>query len=86
MLKLVREFDRQGKWIFSICHGIQILLAAGIGRGRRLTCYENVRFEVSSCGGKWIDRQSVVDGNLITAQTWESHPAFYGDIFESLKA
>jgi protease I len=85
LLKLVREFDRQGKWLFAVCHGIQVLLAAGIGKGRRMTCYCNVRFEVAACGGKWIDRQSVVDGNLITAQTWESHPDFYRDIFQALK-
>lgn len=45
LLKLVRDFDRQGKWLFAICHGIQVLLAAGIGKGRTLTCYENVRLK-----------------------------------------
>lgn len=84
LLDLVREFDRQGKWIFSICHGIQIVLAAGIARGRRMTCYCNVRFEVTQCGATWIDRQSVRDGNLISSQTWESHPEFYRDIFAAL--
>lgn len=86
LLELVREFDRKKKWLFAVCHGIQVLLAAGIGQGRKMTCYCNVRFEVASCGGKWIDKQSVVDGNLITAQTWESHPDFYRDIFRVLKA
>ena len=43
LLKLVRAFDKQGKWIFSICHGIQILIAAGITKGRRLTSYCNIR-------------------------------------------
>ena len=85
LLELVREFDRRQKWLFAICHGIQVLLAAGIGNGRTLTCYENVRFEVAQCGGKWINQQSVVDGHLITAQTWESHPDFYRDIFQQLK-
>jgi deglycase len=85
LLKLVREFDRQGKWLFAICHGIQVLLAADIGKGRTLTCYENVRFEVASCGGKWSKKQSQVDGRIITAQTWESHPDFYRDIFANLK-
>jgi len=43
LLKIVQEFHRKGKWLFAICHGIQVLLAAGVCRGRRLTCYENVR-------------------------------------------
>lgn len=82
MLRLIREFDKQGKWIFAICHGIQILLAAGLGRGRRLTSYCNIRVEVETAGARWINRQSVVDGNYITAQTWESHPEFYRNIFK----
>jgi protease I len=85
LIGLVREFERRGKWIFSICHGIQVLLAAGLGRGRKLTCYCNIRYEVESAGATWVNRQSVVDGKIITAQTWESHPEFYRDIFKNFK-
>ena len=84
LITLVKEFDKKDKWLFAICHGIQVLLAAGLGKDRKVTCYENVRFEVSQGGGKWIDKQSVVDGNWITAQTWESHAEFYRDIFEQI--
>ncbi|MDP6337338.1 MAG: DJ-1/PfpI family protein, partial [Verrucomicrobiota bacterium] len=85
LLKLVRDFDKQGKWIFSVCHGIQVLIAAGIAGGRKLTCYCNIRFEVEQAGAKWVNKQSVVDGNFVTAQTWESHPEFYRDIFNQLR-
>lgn len=81
VLRLVREFHQRGKWVFSICHGIQILIAAGLVKGRTLTCYRNVRFELEQAGGKWVDRQSVTDGRIISSQTWESHPDFYRDIF-----
>ena len=84
LIKLVKEFDKKGKWIFAICHGIQVMLAAGLGEGRKMTCYENIRFEVAQSGGKWSSRQSVVDGNWITAQTWESHADFYRDIFQQM--
>jgi protease I len=84
VIRLVQEFSRQKKWIFSICHGIQILIAAGLARGQRLTCYRNVRLEVEYAGGKWVDAQSVVDARFITAQTWESHPEFYRNIFTNL--
>jgi len=88
LIRIVQDFHRRGKWIFSICHGIQILLAAGLGKGRRVTCYCNVRFEVAQCGGTWIDKQSVVDraGRMVTSQTWESHADFYQDIFMALGA
>jgi len=84
VVRLIREFHRRGKWIFSICHGIQILIAAGIVRGKKLTCYRNVRLELEQAGGRWVDRQSVRDERIITSQTWESHPEFYRDIFAAL--
>jgi protease I len=84
LIKIVQEFDQQKKWIFSICHGIQILIAARLVKGRKLTCYENVRLELEHCGGTWVNEPSVVDGNVIASQTWESHPEFYRHIFAAL--
>ncbi len=84
VVRIVRDFAQQGKWIFSVCHGIQILIAADLVKGRKLTCYCNVRLELELGGGTWIDRQSVVDGKIVSAQTWESHPEFYRDIFAGL--
>ena len=85
LLKIIKDFNNQGKWIFSICHGIQIMIAAGITKGRNLTCYNNIKFEVEQAEAYWINVESVIDGNFITAQTWESHPEFYRDIFKELK-
>ena len=68
----------------AICHGIQVLIAAGVVQGKKVTCYCNVRFEVESVEGQWVDKQSVVDGKMITAQTWESHPEFYRNIFNNI--
>jgi protease I len=86
LLELVREFDRQGKWIFAICHGVQVLAAAGLARGKRVTCYEHVRVEAEQAGGTFVDEQAVCDGRIITAQTWQSHPAFYRMIFARLSS
>lgn len=84
LIEIVQAFHRQGRWILSICHGIQILLAAGIGKGLHLTCYENVRFEMESCGGTWVDQECVRDGKIITGQTWGSHAYFYREVFKHL--
>src|SRR3954447_8704517 len=84
LLQIIRDFDRQGKWIFAICHGVQILAAAGLTRGKRVTCYEHVRLEAEQAGATFVDQQSVRDGRIITAQTWQSHPAFYREIFAQL--
>jgi protease I len=85
LLEIVREFARTGKWIFSICHGIQILTAAGLVAGRQVTCYEHVRAEVEQCGGTFRTEQAVRDGRMVTAQTWQSHPEFYRALFACLE-
>lgn len=84
LLEIVREFDRQSKWVFAICHGVQILAAAGLARGKRVTCYEHVRLEAEQAGGTFVAEQAVRDGRLVTAQTWQSHPWFYREIFAQL--
>lgn len=84
LLKLVRAFHESGKWVWAICHGIQILVAAGLVSGRRVTCYEHVRLEVEHAGGTWDRHQAVRDGRMITAQTWQSHPDFYRLVYQAL--
>jgi protease I len=85
LINIVRDFDEKKKWIFSICHGIQVLIAAGVTKGRTLTCYEHVRYEVEAGGGTYSSKQAVRDGHFVTAQTWGSHPDFYREIFARLK-
>jgi deglycase len=86
VLNLVRAFARQEKWIFAICHGVQILAAAGLISGRQVTAYENCRWEIEAAGATYItDQQAVRDGRIVTGQTWQSHPEFYRLVFECLE-
>ena len=84
LIELVREFDARGKWIFAICHGVQVLAAAGLLKDKCVTCYEHVRCEAEQAGGAFLNEHAVRTGRLITAQTWQSHPEFYREIFECL--
>ena len=84
LLEIVRAFDAQGKWIFAICHGVQVLAAAGLAAGKHVTCYEHVRMEAEMAGATYVADQTVRDGRLVTAQTWQSHPSFYREIFARL--
>jgi protease I len=86
LLRIVKDFDAAGKWIFAICHGVQILAAAGLARGRCVTCYEHVKLEAQQAGGTWKAEQAVRDGRIVTAQTWQSHPEFYREVFACLAA
>ncbi len=85
VIALVREFDQQERWIFGICHGVQILAAAGLVDGKRVTAYSNCRWEIEAAGGRYItEDQAVRDGRTVTGQTWQSHPEFYRLVFECL--
>ncbi len=85
VLGIVREFEAAGKWVFAICHGIQVLAAAGLLAGTRVTCYEHVRIDAEQAGAQFSAEQAVRDGRIATAQTWQSHPEFYRNIFACLR-
>ena len=73
VLGIVREFFAAGKPVAAICHGIQILTAADVIRGRILTCYPAVSPEVTLAGGVYLEvppDKAVVDGNLATSPAW----------------
>lgn len=84
VLAILQDFDRKGKWIFSICHGVQLLAAAGLIKGRQVTCYEHVRVEVEAVGACWVEADVVRDGRMVSAPTWQAQPAFYREVFACL--
>ncbi len=86
LLSLVREFAAQHKCIFAIGHGIQILAAAGLTRGRKVACHEALQVEVEKDGGVHVDQPAWRDDNLVTAQSWRNHPDFYREVFGCLEA
>lgn len=86
LLAIIREFQAQDKWIFAICHGIQVLISAGLARDRVMTAYEHIRYEIEAGGGTYSTQQAVRHGKLVTAQTWQSHPEFYRELFGCLGA
>ena len=85
VLEIVRAFDRSEKWVFAICHGVQVLAAAGLVGGKRVTAYEHCRWEIEAAGATYVaSDQAVRDGRVVTGQTWQSHPEFYRLVFACL--
>jgi len=85
VLGLVRAFAAANKWVFAICHGVQVLAAAGVIGGKRVTAYEHCRWEIEACGATYVAAdQAVRDGRIVTGQTWQSHPEFYRLVFGCL--
>jgi protease I len=86
MLSLVREFAEHKKAICAIGHGIQVLTAAGLVKGKRVTGHAHVRIEVERGGGIYVDEPAVRDGRMVTAQTWKAHPEFYREMLSCLNS
>jgi protease I len=74
--EIARTFMNEGKPIAAICHGPQILISAGVLRGRKATCYKEVMVELREAGAQYEDSEVVVDGNLVTSREPGDLPAF----------
>jgi protease I len=87
LLDVVRHFFTEDKPVAAICHGPQILTAAGVIKGRKVSAYPAVGPEVKLAGATYADiaiDQAVTDGNLVTAPAWPAHPAWLAQFFEVL--
>jgi len=87
VLSVVRHFFREDKPVAAICHGAQILTAAGVLQGRTVSAYPAVGPEVTLAGAEFAQipmDQAVIDRNLVTAPAWPAHPAWLAKLLEVL--
>lgn len=81
VLEIVRHFAETKKPIAAICHGPQILVAAGVLKGRTCTAYPALQPDVVLAGGKWHEPaagldDAHIDGNLVTSAAWPAQANF----------
>ncbi len=79
VLEIVRHFFAANKPVAALCHGAQLLAAAGVLKGRSCSCYPACSPEVTAGGGTYLDmpvNQAHTDGNLVTGPAWPAHPAW----------
>jgi len=87
VLEIVQHFATEAKPIAAICHGPQILAAAGVLTGKQSTAYPAVGPDVTNAGGEYVEvpvDDAHVDGNLVTAPAWPAHPAWLAKFLEVL--
>jgi protease I len=87
VLKIIRHFASAGKPIAAICHGPQLLAAAGVLQQKRCTAYPALRPDVQQAGGEWMNTaidKAHVDGNLVTAPAWPAHPDWLAKFLQVL--
>ncbi len=86
VIELVQHFEHSKKPIAALCHGAQILAAARVIQGKRVSAYPACAPEVESAGGIYAKvnmHEAVTDGNLVSGPAWPAHPAFLAQ-FQSL--
>jgi protease I len=89
VLDIVRDFSKSNKPIGTLCHGPQILAAAGVLQGRKLTAYPAISPEVKKAGAEWVEPNKTfsnasVDRNLTSTPAWPGHPALMRSFLEML--
>ncbi|QKD83727.1 DJ-1/PfpI family protein [Thermoleptolyngbya sichuanensis A183] len=87
VINIVQHFANANKPIAAICHGAQLLAAAGAVRGKRCSAYPACGPEVTAAGGQYVDvpvTEAVVDGNLVTAPAWPAHPRWLAEFLKVL--
>lgn len=87
VLEIVRHFMQTDKPVAAICHAAQLLVAAGVLKGRTCSCYPAVSPDLAAAGATYsnlaIDK-ACVDGNLVTAPAWPAHPAWIAAFLQVL--
>lgn len=87
VLEIVRYFAAKNLPIAAICHGPQLLVAAGVVEGKQCSAYPAVGPDIGLVGGTFVDiavDQAHVDGNLVTAPAWPAHPAWLAKFLQVL--
>jgi protease I len=84
VLKLVRDAFEAGRIVAAICHAGWVLVSAGILKGREVTSFSAIKDDLVNAGATWVDKEVVLDGNLITSRQPLDLPAFSDAIIAAL--
>ena len=84
MVRLVREAAQHGKVVAAICHAGWMLASADVVRGKDVTSFFSIKDDMVNAGARWVDREVVVDGTLITSRKPDDLPAFCREIVRAL--
>jgi protease I len=84
LMRITRSFFFRNLPVASVCHGIEIVAAAGVIRGRTVTTVAKCQFDAELGGATYVDREVVVSGNLVTARTWHDNAPFMREFLKLL--
>lgn len=82
--KIVKEAQDENKPIAVICHGAWLLVSSNLVEGKTITSWPSLQDDIRNAGGKWVDQEVVVEGNLISSRKPDDIPAFNREIIDML--
>jgi protease I len=85
LIRITRHFFQANKPVAVICHGVEIVAAAGVLGGRTLTTVAKCALDITQVGGTYVDQPCVTDGNLVSARTWHDNTALFKRFIAMLK-
>ena len=83
-VRFAGDFVKSGKPVFAICHAGQLLITAQVLKGRRFTGYTSIIQDIKNAGAEFVDREVVVDGNLVSSRNPNDIPAFVKEALKKL--
>ena len=83
-VKFAKEFLQSGKPVAAICHGPQTLIETGLLEGKTMTSFPSLQTDLKNSGVKWVDKEMVHDGNIITSRKPADLDAFNKELIKTL--
>lgn len=84
-LEITRHFFKENKPVAAICHGPQVLVSAGVIKGRKATCWIGIRDDIIAAGALYEDKEVVIDGNFVSSRSPDDLHAFGREMIKLLK-
>lgn len=83
--RIIRYFFEKRKPVAHLCHAALALAAAGVLKGRETAAYPALECDVTLAGGKFVNSQAVIDGEMVSARAWPDHPAWMREFIRILR-
>jgi len=86
LLRITRHFFEKNKPVAVVCHGVEIVAAAGVMPGRTMTTVAKCALDITQVGGLYVDKPCVIDGHMVSARTWHDNTVLLREFIRMLKA
>jgi protease I len=84
LMRITRHFFAANKPVACVCHGIEIIAAADVIRGKRVATVAKCQYDAEFSGAKYVNDRCVRDGNLVTGRTWHDNPYYMREFMKML--